>query len=202
MKMQRIFLVLAAMLAGCGYLRSLFAHRVPVEDDRSIAFPRFFESVPTEVGARDEPYELDGEALRALVIASNDYIPPSAGGLPCHDRQEAQLYRLIRQGDIIFVYIYENHAYCGHPYPVRHSGAKYAISTDGRILRRLIGDQPEDPIERETPDAGGRWIRAEPGVSSEFDAIWNAPLDGGAAPASTDGGTSMTNQVSSGGETE
>ncbi|HSP81790.1 MAG TPA: hypothetical protein VLQ93_24940, partial [Myxococcaceae bacterium] len=165
-----------------------------------------FESIPIEVGAGDKPYELSGEVLRAFVIASNDYIPPDVGDLPCHDRQEAQLYRLIRQGDIIFVYIHENHAYCGHPYPVRHSGAKYAISTDGRILRRLLGAQPDGPIEREAPDDGGRWIRAEPGVSSEFDAIWNAPQDGGTAPSSPDGGTShqdggtpFTDQVSSGG---
>lgn len=174
--------MLAVMLLGCGYLRSFFPQRAPLEEDKSIVFPQFHERFPIEVGARGEPYELDGEMLSALVIASNDYTPPEARGLPCHDRKEAQFYRVIRRGDIIFVYIHENHAYCGNPYPVRHSGGKYAISTDGRILRRLIGGQPERPIEREIPDDSGRWIKAEPGVSSEFDAIWNSPGDGGVAP--------------------
>ncbi|HYO52013.1 hypothetical protein [Archangium sp.] len=192
MKMRGISLVLAVSLLGCGYLRSLFPHQAPVEDDRSIVFPRFLELVPVEVGAPGEPYELDGEMLQALVIASNDYIPPDARDLPCPSRREAQSYRVIRQGDIIFVYIYENHAYCGRQYPVRHQGGKYAISTDGRILRRLIGDQPEGPVEPETLNDGGRWIRAEPGVSSEFDAIWNPLWDGGTAPTgpnpASDGG--------------
>lgn len=184
MKMRGISLMLAVSLLGCGYLRGLFPHQTPVEDDRSIVFPRFFEHAPVEVGAPGRPYELDGEMLQALVIASNDYIPPDARNLPCPSRREAQFYRVIRQEDIIFVYIYENHAYCGRQYPVRHSGGKYAISTDGRILRRLIGDQPESPLERETPDDGGQGLSAEPGVSSEFDAIWNSPRDGGTEPSS------------------
>jgi hypothetical protein len=180
-KVQRIALVLAVTLMGCGYLRSLFPHRVPVEDDRSITFPQFYEHAPVEVGAGGASYELDGEMLRALVIASNDYLPPDARDLPCADRKEAQFYRVIRQGNVIFVYIHENFAYCGRQYPVRHDGAKYAISTDGRILRRLLGGQPERPIELETPDDGGRWISAEPGVSSVFD--YDAPWDGGTAPS-------------------
>ena len=41
-----------------------------------------------------------GEMLRALVIASNDYIPPNVGDPLCHDKQEAQFYRVIRQKSI------------------------------------------------------------------------------------------------------
>jgi hypothetical protein len=208
--LRTILLLLAVSLLGCGYLQSLFPQRVLVEDDRSIVFPRFFERVPIEVGAGGEPYELDGEMLRALVIAANDYTPPDLKNLPCHDRQEAQFYRVIRQGSTIFVYIYENHAYCGNPYPMRHSGGRYAISTDGRILRRLLDGQPERPLEPETPDDGGRWISAEPGTSAEFDAIWNTPRDGGTAlPSSpfppapspaTDGGAPFTGADSSSGD--
>ncbi len=172
MRVLRISLVFAITLVGCGYVRGLFTHRVPAKEDTSIVFPRFFERAPVEVGARNEPYEMDGEMLRALAVASNDYIPPDDRDLPCPSRREAQFYRVIRQENIIFVYIYENHAYCGRQYPVRHAGAKYAISTDGRILRRLIGDQPEGPIGPEKPQDGGRWIKDEPGVSSEFDANW------------------------------
>ncbi|WNG32829.1 hypothetical protein F0U61_03770 [Archangium violaceum] len=184
MKVRRIAPLFIVVLLGCGYLRSLFPHQSPLEEDTSIVFPQFYEQIPVEVGARGGTYELDGEMLRALVIASNDYIPPEAKDLPCHDRQEAQFYRVIRQGNIIFIYIHENHAYCGNPYPMRHSGAKYAISTDGRILRRLIGDQPERPSESVQPDDGGRWEEStEIGVSPTFDAIWNSPQDGGSPDA-------------------
>lgn len=169
-------------------MRSLFIHRVPVEDDRSIRFPEFYEQIPIEVGKGGKPYELDGEMLRALVIASNDYIPPDVKNLPCADRQEAQFYRVIRQGSIIFVYIHENFTYCGRQYPVHHSGMRYAISADGRILRRLFEGQPEGPIEPETPDAGRRRLKAEPGVSSDFDSMWYTPRDGGTPPL--DGGSS------------
>jgi hypothetical protein len=181
-KVHRIALVLAFTLIGCGYFRSLLhPYRVPVEDDSSIEFPRLYDHFPVAVGAQEEMYELDGEMLRALVIAFNDYLPPDTKDLPCADRKEAQFYRVIRQGNIIFVYIHENFVYCGRQYPVRHQGGKYAISTDGRILRRLIGDQPEGPIEPETPDDGGRWISAEPGVSSVFD--YSPRRDGGTAPS-------------------
>jgi hypothetical protein len=177
-------LLVVALAAGCGYLRNLFPHRTPVKDDTSILFPRFFEHLPVEVGTEGQMYEMDGETLRALAIASNDYLPPDDKDLPCPSRRGSQLYRVIRQENIIFVYIHENFLLCGRQYPVRHSGSRYAISTDGRILRRLIGDQPEEPIAPETPDDGGRWIRAEPGFSSEFEARWNSQLDGG-----TDAGT-------------
>jgi hypothetical protein len=210
MKIQRISLVFAVTLLGCGYVRSLFPHRAPLEDDKSIVFPQFFEHAPVKVGVQSEPYEMDGEMLRALVIASNDYLPSDDKDLPCPGRKEAQFYRVIRQGSIIFVYIYWNHAYCGYKYPAFDSGVKYAISTDGRILRRLLDGQPEGPILPETPDEdGGRWIRAEPGVSSEFDAIWNRP-DGGTAPSSSqpppappptrDGGAPLTGEGASGGD--
>jgi hypothetical protein len=184
MKMQRISLVLAVTLLGCGYVRSLFPHRAPLEEDKSIVFPEFFKHVAVEVGAKGEPYELDGEMLRALVIASNDYLPSDDRDIPCPSRKEAQFYRVIRQGSIIFVYIYWNHAYCGYKYPAFDSGIRYAISADGRILRRLLDGQPDRPIEPETPDAGRRRIKAEPGVSSEFEAMWNSRRDGGTAPSS------------------
>ncbi|KFA91823.1 hypothetical protein [Archangium violaceum] len=91
---------------------------------------------------------------------------------------------MIRRGDIIFVYISEDPEYCGRKYPALDSGVKYAISTEGRILRRLLDGQPERPIEPELPDDSGRWIKAEPGVSQAFDAMWNPPRDGGAEVSS------------------
>ncbi|QRK11857.1 hypothetical protein JQX13_18430 [Archangium violaceum] len=184
MKMRWISLVLAVTLLGCGYVRSLFPHRAPLEEDKSIVFPEFFKHVAVEVGAKGEPYELDGEMLRALVIASNDYLPSDDRDIPCPSRKEAQLYRVIRQGNIIFVLITWNYAYCGYQYPPGFGeGMMYAISADGRILRRLVEGQPSGPIEPETPDAGRRRVKAEPGVSSEFEAMWNSPQDGGVPDA-------------------
>ncbi|MGZ3459077.1 MAG: hypothetical protein ACXU86_11300, partial [Archangium sp.] len=188
---------------GCGYLGSRLPFETPTEDDKSIVFQEFFKHVAVEVGAKGEPYELDGEMLRALVIASNDYLPSDNRDIPCPSRKEAQFYRVIRQGSIIFVLITWNHAYCGYQYPPGlGEGMMYAISADGRILRRLVEGQPSGPIEPETPDDGGRWIKAEPGVSLTFDAIWNPLRDGGtapsAAPAGTDGGAPITGEGSSG----
>ena len=178
MKLRSAPLLFAFTLLGCGYLRSLTAHSPPVGDDTSIRFPRFFEQAPVEAGAQGEPFELDGELFRALSLASNDYIPTDREEVPCESRKEAQLYRVIRQGNIIFVYIYENPAFCGRLYPARHSGARYAISTEGRILRRLIGDQPEHPLETPPTEPGGG-VEAEPGVSSLFESRMNPALDGG-----------------------
>lgn len=180
MKMNRRiipFLWLSTLL-GCGYLRSLTAHSTPVENDESIRFPEFFAQAPIEAGARGEPFEMDGEMLRALVLASNDYLPEEREDAPCQGKQDAQLYRVIRQDNVIFVYIHEDFARCGRQYPARHSGARYAISTDGRILRRLIGDLPAPPLEMPGAADGG-WSEAEPGVSSTFESTMIVSSDGG-----------------------
>lgn len=176
MKPKSISLILAVVLSGC--LWNPFSSRAPLEEDRSIVFPQFFEEEAIEVGAGGEPYELDGEMLQALVIAANDFLPPGARNPPCSSRQEAQLYRVIRRGDIVFVYIHENHAYCGRAYPALDSGAKYAIR-DGRIVRRILDGQPTGLVEPESPDAGDDGFTAEPGVSPTFEALWNEPSDGG-----------------------
>ncbi|MFL5349038.1 MAG: hypothetical protein ACJ8AT_29925 [Hyalangium sp.] len=120
------------------------------------------------------------------MIAANDYLPPEGKNRPCEYRQEAQRYRLLREGDIILVYIYEDNAYCGYPYPAMDSEAKYAISTDGRILRRILGGEPEDSAEPLGLDAGVWGPPARPGISPEFDARWNRP---DAGLGDTDGGT-------------
>jgi hypothetical protein len=178
MTVRSIPLLCAFTLLGCGYLRSLTAHSTPVQNDESILFPQFFEQAPVEVGVRGEPFELDGEMLRALTLASNDYISEEREDAPCQSKKEAQFYRVIRQGNVIFVYIHENFALCGRQYPARHSGARYAISTEGRILRRLIGDMPERPLETpRTEDAG--WSEAEPGVSSVFGSTMTPSPDAG-----------------------
>jgi len=127
--------------------------------------------------------------LRALMIAANDYLPSGGKSRPCEYRQEAQHYRVLREGNIIFVYIYENNEYCGYPAPALDSGVKYAISTDGRILRRLFDIQPEDPSELIIDFDAGGWVpSSRPGISPEFDARWNRP-DAGTWPG--DGGPAL-----------
>ncbi|MGZ3459950.1 MAG: Hsp70 family protein [Archangium sp.] len=175
-------------------LRSPSPPPVPVEDDKSVRFPRFFEQQAIKVGARSDPYELDGVTLRAIQLAANDFLPPGSESQPCEDRQEAQHYRVIRQGDVVFVYIYEDPKYCGFSSPALDSGAKYAISTDGRILRRVIDGQPEEPFEPVNLDAGG-WVPARPGVPSGYDAIGNAPSRA-SPPEPPDGGTAPSQPVS------
>ncbi|ATB29561.1 hypothetical protein [Melittangium boletus] len=157
------------LLASCALFRHASTVQVPVGDDPSIAFPPFFDQDAIDVGASNSPYELSGEALRALSIAAEDFRPSGEEGLPCQYRKEAQTYRLIRQGDIFFISIHENLAHCGHEYPALDSGVRYAISRDGRILRRLFDGQPEYPDSLTGPDDSGHWFKGELGASPTFD---------------------------------
>jgi hypothetical protein len=183
--MRKVFLVLVLVLAGC--LRSPSVPVVPVGDDRTIVFPQFFDRAAEAVGAEGHLYELDGVMLRAVMIAANDFLPPGFKETDCPNRQEAQSYRVIRQGDVIFVYIYENEAYCGTSQLALDSGAKYAISADGRILRRVLDGQPEGPSDSASADVGGQRVRSRPGVTPAYDSIWNKPPDSMSSEAQ-DGG--------------
>lgn len=165
-----LLLLLSVASAGC--LRHFFRRPVAVEDDRSIVFPQFFERAPVEVGTPGQPYQLDGVTLRAIAIAADDFLPPAGAQAPCFDRQEAHVYRVIRRDDVIFVRIDENPGYCGQKYGGLDSGAKYAISTDGRILRKVLDGMEEytGPADGSTPVPG------EPGVSPSFDPEHLQPL--------------------------
>ena len=128
----------------------------PLWANWSIKFPQFYAQEPITVGADGGLFRLDGPTLQALQIAANDYLPPREGKRHCLDTQVGQEYRVIRQGDIIFVRIDENPKYCGG-YLSLDSGADYAISVDGGILRRVIGIEPMDePTEADylPPDGG------------------------------------------------
>jgi hypothetical protein len=181
MRTQHLPLVLAALFAGC--IRPASAPPAPAGGDRTIVFPQFFEHAAITVGASGGTYELDGEILRAVAIAANDFLPPHDPPGPCHKRQEAQIYRVIRQGNVIFVDIRENHEYCGHRYPALDSGAKYAVSTDGRILRYVLDGAEGGPFDTGTSpgEVRGEEFTGELGSSPAFDALWNAPLSSPAA---------------------
>lgn len=145
----------------------------PLNEDKSIVFPEFFERVGTVVAEPGEPYDLDGVTLRAITIASNDLIPPPVKNTPCWNRPEAYRYRVIRQGDIIFVRIYANTEYCHHNFLILDSGAEYAISLDGRILRRVLDGEPEGPLP--SPDAGDQGFSGEPISPSDLGSLHGPP---------------------------
>jgi len=150
--MRRLPQLLAIILSGC--LRGSSPQASVFEEDESIIFPAFDTELPVAVGEGDRPYALDGVTLRALMIAANDYIPPSSQPRECWQTQEAQEYRIIRRGDIVFVSIAVNPRYCEEKVIPLDNGLRYAISTDGRILRRLATGQPD----------GSRFIPSDAGV--------------------------------------
>jgi hypothetical protein len=178
-----------------------------VGDDRSIRFPDFHDQFAVQVGEPGQPYQLDGVTLRAIMIAANDYIPPDTHALDCDMRQEAQLYRVIRRGDIIFVSISFNSSFCRPKVYSLDDGARYAISTDGRILRRLVGIEPdgfprEEPPRQRIPvpnhlvgapfeEIRAYWRDAGIPIPGEPLADGGVPVppDGGLAGTSRDGGT-------------
>lgn len=185
MRKRALLLSLTVFVAGC--IRSLWPPAAPVEEDPSVTFPEFFEQEAVAVGGSEGVFEVDGPTLRALAVAANDLLP-IRDTLPCVDKQEAHLYRVVRREDIIFIRIDENPASCGRDHPRLDSGAHYAIGMDGRILKRVI-----DGAEVHT--SSGRGIvgaPAPPGVSPSFDPErMNAPAfllkshDGGVKPEKT-----------------
>ena len=135
----------------CSLLTSLFGSSTAREtrpaEDLSIAFPHFYETLPSKVGMDGGVTELDGRVLRAIQLAADDFLPPGDPHAPCWATQEAHTYRVIRQGDIVFIRLDEDPARCGRKIAALHSGAQYAIGLDGRILRRLIDGQPQAPLQ-------------------------------------------------------
>jgi hypothetical protein len=127
---------------------------IPAEEDRAIAFPDFDARALVKVGDQGQPYELDGVMLRAITIAADDYIPQGSKSRSCWDRQEAQSYRVIRQGEIIFVSIEADASACKLDALLLDNGMRYAIRTDGRILRRLATGEPDGSPRTGSSDAG------------------------------------------------
>jgi len=128
----------------------------PAEAQPDLPFPNFFAQQALTLDPGKQTYELDGVTLRALLVAANDYRPRHRQDPPCRDRQEAQRYRLLRQGDVLFIQIDPDDAYCGSRYLSLDMGARYAIGLDGRILRRSFGIEPEVPPRPDTMEAGAR----------------------------------------------
>ncbi|HEX8433693.1 hypothetical protein [Archangium sp.] len=161
----RSLISLAIILSSCTRRWEPFSTRP--EQDRSVIFPLSVGGGLVEIKAEEKTYELDGEVLRALMIVSNDLFPPDTSQLElsCRARQQAHTFRFTRREDIIFVYVEENPASCGHGVPAMDSGAKYAISKDGRILRRVLDaiDEDDHIWSLKTPDGGTVTVVTESG---------------------------------------
>ena len=116
----------------------------PHNEDLDVKVPRFHSGEPGEV-------VIDGFTLRAVRIAASDFLEPEpdpkAG---CSARQEAHEYRAIRKGDIVFVYIRYKPENCGERLGVLDGDVVYAVSVDGRILRRAPGSL----LDEEQPPEG------------------------------------------------
>lgn len=160
-------------------------------------FPEFHGSPTIVMGEHGRTYALDGVMLRALMAAANDFIPPAAEPRLCWASLEAQEFQVIRQAGRVFVSIYVNPGRCGYQVTMLDAGAKYAISEDGRILRRVLGSETGAPATAPNSDAGK--VFREPGLSTVlkppgYDMAPHLPpawrgggsgVDGGSAP---DGG--------------
>lgn len=150
-------------LSGCARAPGPFS--TPAENDLSIIFPVSTGQGLVTVGEPGTTYQLDGEVLRALRIVEQDLFPLGGSERPCWAKPEAYTYRFTRRGNIIFVYVEEDLAYCHRQVPAMDSGAKYAISVDGRILRRVVGSEPDHGVWRlKTPEGGTVIVITKPGV--------------------------------------
>ncbi|MCY1040895.1 hypothetical protein OV208_06125 [Corallococcus sp. bb12-1] len=121
-------------------------------NDTSIHFPNFFEQPVLEADLEGKPVELSGIVLRALAVAADDFLGPQNADTPCTDRWESHRYRVIQQQGILFIRIDENPQACGLTVPGLHSGAQYAVGSDGMLLRRLRDGEHDSTWK--PPDAG------------------------------------------------
>ncbi|WP_224361102.1 hypothetical protein [Hyalangium versicolor] len=101
----------------------------PEYQDPSIQLPVFNYDLALDT-------DLDGNTLQAIRIAADDFLEPDPAGLPCESKQASHRYRALRQGEVIFVRIDYKPENCGQSTRLLDAGATYAISVDGRILRR------------------------------------------------------------------
>ena len=182
MRMRNLPLALTVLLSSC----ALFQKPAPRQEDTSIRFPDFHEHFATTLGEQGKPYELDGATLRAITLAANDFIPPNGRERQCWEKQEAHRYRVIRRDDIIFVEIGADPTACEKTVIPLDGGARYAISLDGRILRRLFDGEPEDL--NPAPEAGDGESQGTPFPDSQVGGV-RGEVDPNLPSSWFDGGT-------------
>jgi hypothetical protein len=100
---------------------------------------------------------MDGARVQAIMVAAQDFISTESSGLSCWNKPGDFHYEVLRQGNIIFVEISADQYAC-NGIGALDFGARYAISTDGRILRRLDATEPDwatPPPKASEPEDGG-----------------------------------------------
>jgi hypothetical protein len=107
---------------------------------------------------------IDGATLRALKVATNDFFPSRGAPRACIDSPEAYRYYSVRRGEVIYVALLQDPGSCGRAYSSLDSGARYAISVDGRILRRLLDGEPDSLEDGGFMEQGSKPVFLDGGV--------------------------------------
>lgn len=121
--------------------------------------PRIGPPAPSNITFPREPEDtrLDHATLRALQVATDDFLPPRLwfSGTEidrCIWSPRSLDYYVTSEADIIYVRLQINPRHCGVLRSITDAGARYAIRrSDAEILRRLFDGEPDDEPR---PDAG------------------------------------------------
>jgi hypothetical protein len=130
MKAKSCALLFIVISLGCLRHRSWFEHQD--SSVRMLSYDSIMEGGP-----------IDGPMFRALRVAADDFFPAWGPPRACIDTPEAYKYYAVQRGETIYVAILQEPGYCGRAYSSLDSGARYAISMDGRILRRMLDGEPD-----------------------------------------------------------
>ncbi|WP_223641844.1 hypothetical protein [Corallococcus sp. EGB] len=173
--MRRLLLVGAVLCVGCLRREANPSDSLAVED-RSIVFPNMYAHEVLEVGAPGQPYSLDGSLVRALVVAVDDFLPREQEGRSCSSRREAHRFRVLREGDIVFIRMDLDPRACEPGGLLLDGGVTYAVRlSDGRILRRLHDGEPDGQGIPGGSDAGVSGNPSDPSIPVG-DTSWGEPL--------------------------
>jgi hypothetical protein len=82
--------------------------------------------------------DLDGQTLQAIRIAADDFLGVDPKEPSCASKQSSHRYRAVRRGDVIFVRIDYKPENCGQTVRMLDAGATYAVSAEGKLLRRSL----------------------------------------------------------------
>jgi hypothetical protein len=142
MRFGTILFLLCIPLMGCAHgpcrtLGSLLGcdcvskREQPEYQDLSVQLPVFDSELALDT-------DLDGQTLQAIRIAADDFLDADPKEQSCASKQSSHRYRAVRRGDIIFVRIDYKPENCGQTVGMLDAGATYAVSAEGKLLRRNL----------------------------------------------------------------